>query len=81
METLCPVMNSSWSTSGLTILVLLLTYIYWISRRPKRLPPGPPILPLVGSIPFLKKDANGFLINSELHKKYGDICSVKLGRV
>ena len=81
METLFSVTNLSLSTIGLTVLVLLFSYIYWNSRRPKGLPPGPPILPLVGSIPFLKKDENGFLINSKLHKKYGDIYSIKLGRM
>jgi len=35
------------------LLVLLLAWILDGSRKPKGFPPGPPRLPLLGSIPFL----------------------------
>ena len=34
-------------------VALLLTWIYLSTRKPKNFPPGPPRLPMLGSLPFM----------------------------
>jgi hypothetical protein len=50
---------------GLTIIILFL----FVRRKPKNFPPGPPNLPLIGSIPFLEKDLRKTI--TKLRMKYG----------
>ncbi|XP_056908352.1 cytochrome P450 2F2-like [Takifugu flavidus] len=58
---------------GIVILVLLFR-----SQRPKNFPPGPPILPLLGSILELALD-NPLQDFERLRKKYGNVYSLFLG--
>ena len=34
-------------------IVLLITWLVLMTRKPKKFPPGPPRLPFVGSLPFM----------------------------
>ena len=57
-------------TFGITLFILLATFIYFSSRRPKNFPPGPPAYPIIGSLPYISTDPNEY-INSfrEVHEK------------
>ena len=73
---------SSFTTVGVLLLILPLTYIYLTTRRPKNFPPGPPALPIVGSIPYVSSDPNEYIDDfAKMHKKYGDIFSLKMGKM
>jgi hypothetical protein len=50
---------------GLTLIILFI----FVRRKPKNFLPGPPNLPLIGSIPFLEKDLRKTI--TKLRKKYG----------
>jgi hypothetical protein len=50
------------------VLGLILVFFY-VRRRPKNYPPGPPNLPIIGSIPFLGQDMRKNI--TKLHQKYG----------
>ena len=72
----------SFTTTGLVVLLTLLAHLYLTSLRPKNFPPGPPVLPIVGSIPFLNLRDGQYMHEMErLHKKYGGIFSAKLGDI
>lgn len=68
---------STTTSVGITVLGLLLIYIYKGSGKPEGSPPGPPALPIAASLPFVSFDdyMNSML---ELHKRYGDVFSIKL---
>ena len=52
----------------------------WTSRRPFAFPPGPPAVPFLGSIPFLKHGgAEYYKEFGRLAEKYGVIFSMELG--
>ena len=58
-----------------------LLWIYWIYRQLRRnskLPPGPWGLPIVGIIPFIKKEFHLFLFDNK--KVYGDLFSLSMGQ-
>ncbi len=60
------------------LFVLLISWIYKKIQKPRNFPPGPPRLPLLGSVPFLS-GAN-FLQNTiDLKKKYGGIVGFYFG--
>ncbi|CAI9093806.1 OLC1v1029386C1 [Oldenlandia corymbosa var. corymbosa] len=48
-----------------------------LARGEKPLPPGPPGLPLVGSLPFIDPELHSYFAN--LARKYGPIFSLRLG--
>ncbi|XP_037798084.1 cytochrome P450 2C42-like [Penaeus monodon] len=56
----------------LALVVLLL--IFSPGGRPKNFPPGVPIVPVLGSLPFTKGTVSRSLLNS-LKRKYGDLAS------
>jgi hypothetical protein len=59
-------------------LLLLLSPLYRVGRRPKGLPPGPPTIPVLGNIHlFPKRDVH--LQYQEWAKEYGPIYSLILG--
>ena len=61
----------------LLFIILLTTYSY-LSRSPwKRLPPGPPAFPVIGSLPFLIGD--GRKVFSKMAAKYGDVFTIYVG--
>ena len=59
-------------------IIFILAYNYLTKESWKNLPPGPPALPLIGSLPFL-----GWLDIREplrkLARKYGDVFTIYLG--
>jgi hypothetical protein len=60
------------------IIVFILAYNYLTKESWKRLPPGPPSLPLIGSLPFLgSSDIREPL--RKLANKYGDVFTIYLG--
>ncbi len=61
-------------------LVALVTWLYLGTRRPRGLPPGPPVFPVIGSLTFLTGDGATFVSElNRLHKEYGKMFSVKAG--
>ena len=62
--------------SVLIFLILFLVLWHYYSL-PSNLPPGPPNLPLVGSIPFLRLPLHSRF--TDWKKKYGDVVSMYLG--
>ncbi|KAK2156658.1 hypothetical protein LSH36_208g04093 [Paralvinella palmiformis] len=60
------------------IIVFILAYNYLTKESWKKLPPGPPALPLIGSLPFLgSSDIREPL--RKLANKYGDVFTIYLG--
>ena len=60
-----------------SLIASLLCYNYLVKESWKNLPPGPPVLPVVGSLPF-----HGIDIREPLRKmaaKYGDVFTIFLG--
>ena len=73
---------SSFTTARVLLLILLLTYVYFTTRRPKNFPPGPPVWPIIGSIPFLSFNPDEYIQDfAKMHEKYGDIVSIKMGKM
>ena len=66
-------------TSWIMLLCLLLLTTWYMSTNPwLNLPPGPPVLPVLGSVPFLgSKNFKKALL--KLSKKYGDLYCLNLG--
>lgn len=66
-------------TTGILLgIVSLLLYKALSFRRPKHIPPGPPAIPVLGSLPFINyKDFNRECIR--LAEKYGDVFSLYFG--
>ena len=64
---------STWSL----IVTGLLLYLYSWYRRPKRFPPGPRGVPLLGVIPFVGKYPEKVI--KQWSRKYGPIMSVRFG--
>ena len=67
------------------VLVLILSVISWIFKKKygkySKLPPGPPALPIIGSIPFLdrKKGNADATLHKSFYKQYPDIYTLWLG--
>ena len=58
---------------------LLVYLIYKSSRKPEKFPPGPPKLPLVGSLPYLGKTGSFAHITMAVVKKYGPVTGLYFG--
>ena len=75
--------NFFWNLNMQTILIFLVVFlfIYNFLRKEswRNLPPGPPCLPLLGSLPFL-----GYLdireALSNLRDRYGEVSTLYLGQ-
>ncbi|XP_072552351.1 cytochrome P450 2B4-like [Salminus brasiliensis] len=70
-----------WTSVGLGLLggllTLLLLEVFRLNSSRSRNPPGPKPLPFVGNMPQLMKDRMAYI---KLMPKYGEMCSVYLGR-
>ena len=72
--------NSLNSTTVLVlVLVTLITYMFLSYRRDKRVPPGPPLLPIVGNL-FSLASTDPLANFARLREKYGDIYSIYVGK-
>ena len=60
------------------VSVACITYIFWM-RRDTRVPPGPPLVPIIGNLLSLAS-SDPFSNFARLRKKYGDIYSLYIGR-
>ncbi|XP_046336525.1 vitamin D(3) 25-hydroxylase-like [Haliotis rufescens] len=63
-----------FNTSLILVFVTVLLILWLSTRRHPGLPPGPPLLPLVGNI--FQMDADPRVTFSKLRRQYGDIFSV-----
>ncbi|KAH6787251.1 hypothetical protein C2S52_006803 [Perilla frutescens var. hirtella] len=68
-------MNYSWFSVGVGVLVMTWTWLSWWRRR--KLPPGPFPLPVVGNLLDLGRRPHDSL--TELSRKYGPLMSIHLG--
>ena len=59
--------------------VLAVWMVYrWFSRR--KLPPGPPSMPILGCVPFLpEKLSLSLFLSDEMHEKYGSVVRFDTG--
>lgn len=64
----------------IVFFALLAIFLYKSTRKPEKFPPGPPKLPMVGSLPYLNKSGSFAQISIDLAKKYGPVCGLYLGR-
>ncbi|PVH92621.1 cytochrome P450 [Periconia macrospinosa] len=65
-----------WLIGGATLMLAIISWRYYAFRR--RLPPGPPGLPIVGNLLEMPK-SHPWLTHTELRKKYGPIFSMQFG--
>ena len=80
MNGLLYVLSSIDSTKVLIFIVTLLTLLFYIrTRRDGRMPPGPPLLPILGNILSVvgKDSLDKFML---LGKKYGDVYGLYIGQ-
>ena len=71
-----------YSTEVLVTVFIGLAFALWKKlKKPSRFPPGPPALPMIGSIPFLRESVlKGKRLNDYLAEKYGDVVGMYGGR-
>ncbi|XP_069672280.1 methyl farnesoate epoxidase-like [Periplaneta americana] len=62
----------------LGFVILLLVY-HWMTMKPKDFPPGPPYLPIVGSIFSMPKKLAHMTMAGEWRQKYGPVVGFFLG--
>lgn len=65
-------------------LALFAFSLFWLfrkSRKPAQFPPGPPKLPVVGSLPYLAAGKSGVHVSMRLTEKYGKIWGAYVGSV
>ncbi|XP_064113391.1 cytochrome P450 2L1-like isoform X3 [Macrobrachium nipponense] len=60
-----------------TLVVLFLSLIYWLTRKPSGLPPGRWGLPIIGYVPLYTNNTRKII--SDLREQYGDIFTWKIG--
>ena len=60
-------------------VVFVLAYNYVVKESWKNLPPGPPAIPLLGSLPFLGFDSDFREPLVKMAKKYGDVFTFYMG--
>ena len=66
----------------LLYIVFFALLIYLVAksfRKPERFPPGPPKLPIVGSMPYLSKTGSLLHVIKEAVEQYGPIVGIYLG--
>ena len=62
------------------IFFALLGYFFYKgTRKPEKFPPGPPKLPMIGSLPFLSKTGSFSHTMIMMAKKYGPVSGIFLG--
>ena len=60
-------------------VVFVVAYNYVVKESWKRLPPGPPVMPLLGSLPFLGFDPDIREPLIKMARKYGDVFTIYMG--
>ncbi|KFM82285.1 Cytochrome P450 2J1, partial [Stegodyphus mimosarum] len=70
------ILNASPYSLTITVIAVLLGFIYYITRD-RGLPPGPTGVPILGIYPFLKND-DLYLQLDKYVRKYGDVCSFRV---
>ncbi|KAG8369363.1 hypothetical protein BUALT_Bualt14G0003500 [Buddleja alternifolia] len=65
------------SLIAVSILLLIVSMLWWIWKSSTKMPPGPRGLPIVGYLPFLREDLHNQFI--ELAHKYGPIYKFWIG--
>lgn len=66
-----------WLQVVLAMAVFALSFMWFKTRRPSYLPPGPRGLPLVGCLPYLKNSMHVSL--RDIGRKYGSLYTIPLG--
>jgi len=69
---------------GLALILVALLILFKKLQKPHKFPPGPPALPLIGSIPFIPKDVltgKKGNVPDYLADKYGDVVGFYNGHV
>ena len=62
------------------LVILLVVFLVWNNVRAARFPPGPLMIPILGSLPFVDLGRNPMrLVYKKLAQKYGDIFSLSIG--
>ena len=67
----------SSNVASILVFTIVFLFVWYYFQIPSNLPPGPPALPIIGSLPF-----TGLLLHNTFLKwrpKYGDIASFYLG--
>ena len=64
----------------IVFFALLAYLVYKSTRKPERFPPGPPKLPIVGSLPYLENATSFAHMMIGAAKKYGPVSGIFLGR-
>ncbi|KAL0278353.1 UNVERIFIED_CONTAM: hypothetical protein PYX00_000191 [Menopon gallinae] len=63
---------------ALILICVVLLLFQWSIKRPRNFPPGPPSIPILGSVPFL--ELNNFHLSAEkLRDKYGPVIGLRFG--
>ena len=65
----------------LSVMVVLLFSVWnWNSSRGARFPPGPPIIPILGSLPFVDlRNSPVRIVYKKLAERYGSVFSLAIG--
>ncbi|KAJ9584216.1 hypothetical protein L9F63_021441, partial [Diploptera punctata] len=60
-------------------VIVIYLAINWFTQKPKNFPPGPPMLPLIGSLPFMPRNLIHYTMAGEWRKKYGPVVGCSFG--
>ncbi|XP_076036484.1 uncharacterized protein LOC143022242 [Oratosquilla oratoria] len=66
----------TWSSILLLVVSFVLVYVLFDFGRPKDFPPGPPIMPLLGSLPFMGAPSTKTFF--KLQEKYGKVIGFRM---
>nr|APH81384.1 cytochrome P450 CYP3075C1 [Tigriopus kingsejongensis] len=72
---------ASWNMLHILVPLLVTIWMFWSSRKPQNYPPGPPRLPVIGSLPYIFPTwpIDVLKMNQFLAGKFGKIMGFYLG--